>query len=200
MKKHHPKKKRIADLLDAAGKLLPKGEDKIRAEYERLLAQWLAHAETNPAGFLPIMASAAIGGMASGMALAATSKAINNPEGGYPTRKEIQTATRAWETFHQGRARSMRKVKVPVLEGQALTFLGNTTEVSYFSPKWDRKSQSRRVGRSKRTGQHYRHSIESSKSSTGRVWFLPDKGNPKKGTVISTMPAKLTEHGIEDVE
>lgn len=156
--------------------------------------------EENPFGLLlPAIAS----GISGGLSYAATSAAMNslgkrhrrNPEDGHPTRKEIQDATRVYETFHARKAKKMKQITVPRLEGKALTFLGHATAVGYFSDKWGRKGQSLRTKGGTKRGQRYIHEITAPKSAAGKVWYDASTKN-----TIAVIPTRITPHGIEDKE
>jgi rubrerythrin len=107
-----------------------------------------------------------------------------------PTQKEVDSAAKSFETFHDFPAESAKKIKIP--QPEVLVKIGEWPEVPYFSPKWKNKRKLNQTYHGKK-GQMYTHEFEG---KPGIVTFAPDKNDPTQGTILAWRRAKVKREGI----
>jgi rubrerythrin len=106
------------------------------------------------------------------------------------TQKEVDTAAKAFETFHAFPPQVAQEIKPPELSG-ALVKIGTLPEIPYFSNKWKNQRKLKQKYHGKK-GQMYSHELDK----PGIVAFKPDKNDPEKGTIIAWAKARVKKEGI----
>jgi hypothetical protein len=108
--------------------------------------------------------------------------------------RELEVAIDTFERFHSHGPNRVEKISIPA--PRVLTNLGDWIGVIYFSDKWKNQKKLKQYHRGKR-GQGYIHEFKDKKKR--RLMFIPSTKNSEYGTLIAMGPAKVTEHGVEDI-